>query len=178
MNKESDVSLCGFCGSVLVDFGCNLAREVPGDASSMEIDLSLSEKYGKEVYDIVDQMGAANTPGFELTDAELFDYCMILLGKQKEIELSTPMPEFAKYDEKKLSRYKLCGDLINLLMEDVSDEYMASCADRQIAGGLARYTNADDNMRDVFEKLSLVAYPGFGLTEGEIFLLAVGLLAK
>jgi hypothetical protein len=114
---------------------------------------------------------------YVVTDAEIFDRCLLLLQKQTEIEPPKSFPKLGKYDEKKRPHYRLCGDVLSLLARNASFEDMASWGEHQLSGKSDRYMDKDEIMKKVLDRLSLVAYLGFELTEGEIFLLAMELLA-
>jgi hypothetical protein len=192
MNNVHEVvmSVSGLC------FGSSLSNELQRIAFQIYTAEELDQ-----IYDSAEEVLSYNTPeeaeqifntaykfashggktGYEcqaLTDKEIFDRCLLLLQKQREIEPSRPLPKLIKYDEKKHPHYRLCGDILLLLARNANSEDMASWAEHQLSDKSDRYADKDEVMKEVLEKLSLVAYPGFGLTEGEIFLLAVGLLAK
>jgi hypothetical protein len=63
-----------------------------------------------------------------------------------------------------------------MLARNISLEEISSWAEYQISGKSDRYMDMDEEMRKILEELSLVRYPGFELSNGDIFLMCMKLL--
>jgi hypothetical protein len=191
MSQKIERLVLDFCGQALLDFAngdygflfCgNDTAAVVAHARDLELELLLADDYKYENRDELENMAkylsVAEEPGFDFTREEIFDQCLLLLRKQAEIELPRPLPDLDKYDEKRRPYYQLCGDVLLLLAKNIKPKEIVSWAAQQLYGRPDRYTDIDNTMKYVLGKLSLRACHDSGLTEGEIFLLAMGLLAK